>query len=97
MLEILGVIIATLALIASAVFYVLSARQLQESTKRLQRTINVLGHYLKATIKDADVDLNINKDGDIVGLNITLRPDPINVHSHVAGEVTLILGEKEPD
>ncbi len=84
MWEILGVIIATIALIASAVFYFLSARQLQESTQRLQRTMNVLGRYLKATIKDADVDLNINKDGDLVGLNITLHPEPFTVHPHVS-------------
>jgi hypothetical protein len=99
MWEILGVvvglfalIISMFALVAAAVFYFMSARQLRNSTRRLQRTINVLGHYLKATIKDADVDLNINKEGDIVGLNITLRLEGVQAKATVGGMVP-----KKPD
>ncbi len=95
MWEIAGVIVAILALIASAIFYFKSARQLQKSTRRLQNSMNVLGRYLKATIKNADVDLNINKEGDIVGLSITVHPEPINVHLQVGpANVTVTKDEK---
>jgi len=97
MIGILALVISVLALAAGAVFYFMYARQLQNSTRRLQRTMNVLGHYLKATIKDADVDLNTNKEGDIVGLNITLHPDPINIQVQVGGVATLTQVEKKRD
>jgi len=103
MWEILGLalaavalIISILALVASIIFFFLSARQLNNSTRRLQRTMNVLGQYLKATVKGADVDLNIDKEGNVVGLNITLHPDPINVQSQVSGTATLIQSGKKP-
>jgi cytochrome c-type biogenesis protein CcmE len=96
-IAILALIISVLALVASAVFYFKSARQLQDSTRRLQRTMNVLGQYLKATIKNADVDLNINKEGDLVGLNITLHPDPINEQVQISDSPTLIVCEKKSD
>lgn len=103
MWEILGVvfavvalIISSLALVASIIFFFLSARQLNNSTRRLQRTMNVLGQYLKATIKGADVDLNIDKEGNVVGLSITLHPDPINVKAEVSGVATLFQSGKKP-
>jgi hypothetical protein len=94
---IIGVIITILALIAAVVFYCKSTRQLRDSTRRLQRTMNVLGQYLKATIKDADVDLNIDKEGDIVGLNITLRLEGVQAKATVGGMVTVVEGDKKPD
>ena len=54
-----------------------------DSTRRLQRTMNILGRYLKATVKDADVDLNTDKEGNLLGLTITVHPDPMHVQSQV--------------
>jgi hypothetical protein len=89
-------LISIAALVASAIFYFISARQLRNSTQQLQHTMNVLGHYLKATIKDAHVDLNINKRGDIVGLNITAHGE-IHGGGRISAKGQVIQGEKKPD
>lgn len=92
-ISLIALIISIFTLAASAIFYFKSARQLQDSTRRLQRTMNVLGHYLKATIKDADVDLNFNKEGDIIGLSITAHTEPIVANVRVEGAATLVKGQ----
>lgn len=91
-----ALIISVLALVASAIFYFKSARQLRDSTRQLQHTMNVLGRYLKATIKDADVDLNIDKDGNIVDVNIILRPAG-GIQEQASANATLTVVEKKPD
>ena len=96
-ISILALIVSIIALVASAIFYFMSAQQLRKSTRRLQRTMNVLGRYLKGTIKDAEVDLHYDKEGDIVGLDIKLRPEHISVRANVKGDLTVIEGKKKPD
>lgn len=90
MLEVSGVVIAVLALIASAVFYF-------KSTRQLRIAINVLAGYLEGTIKGADIRFNRNKKGDVVGLNITLHAEPGRIQVQVAGDVTLIKCKKDTD
>jgi hypothetical protein len=92
----LALIITILALAASAIFYFMSARQLRDSTQQLQHTMNVLGHYLKATIKDAHVDLNINKKGDIVGLNISGHAE-VRGGGGISAKGHAIKGNEKPD
>jgi hypothetical protein len=96
MLGIISVGVAVVALIASAIFFALSAQQLRSSTQRLQRTMNVLGQYLKATIQNADVDLNWDAAGDLIGLDIRLHVASCVIGVHAEGDLTLIPGKK-PD
>ena len=93
---ILALIITILALTASAVFYFLSARQLRDSTRRLQNTMNVLGYYLKTTIKDARVDLNTDKRGDIVSLNIKGHSE-VHGGGGMSAKGYAIKGNEKPD
>ncbi|MCX7974073.1 MAG: hypothetical protein N3B16_06165 [Candidatus Aminicenantes bacterium] len=83
--SIVTILLSVIAIILSIIFYF-------KSTRRLQAAVNVIGTYLEQTIKDSDVRLHRNRKGDVIGIVITLHPQPGYMLS--TGKSTTLQGDK---
>lgn len=75
----LNIILSIAALIVSLMAIIIQVMFYAKSTKRLQGAVNVIGSYLEMCIKDADVKLSRNRNGDVVGVSITIHPQTANM------------------
>jgi|GEM_PF-7053787 len=74
-----NIILSTAALAVSAAAIFCSIVFYYKSTRRLQNAVNVLGTYLEACMRDADVKLMRNNKADVVGISITLHAQPCHI------------------
>lgn len=94
MCEVAGVVISIAALVVSVVAVIVSIVFYFKSAKALQHAIDVLAGYLEGKIKGGDITFNRNKKGHTIGLNVTVRLEPVQAKATV-GEVVPVI--KKPD
>jgi len=83
-LSAMAILISLLALGASAVFYLKSAKQLKIA-------INIFGGFIEGTIKGQDISFRRDNSGDLVGLSIVARVEGLEAQVGLGESVIRVL------